>query len=324
MNGTQREPLSSECIIKCIVDAYAYEGDALFVQMTRKRLPKYGWGASMPCRSVCPDDSGGYEFVVIGLWKYESLLRDHVAIESPRSGGPSHDKCALEAFSELQLAGYEVLAWRPYCKEARPYMDRDGNTLPIEERPPLKSLDELEDTGEDNTIEGIQLRMSNSEDTSSYYDSEERRRSQLQLYRGIVRENVEELIFLQRKVKDLEVTNSIGWKDPDLAELLEVLLDKMALSAERRRSKYFELKAVMLQKEIDKTDRFTDFEMVFDSHKDEKDRNGQSHRLVEIDSNLYDAWDRVKMADRANGRAMVEMDAAELNLLGGVRDSPEI
>lgn len=80
----------------------------------------------------------------------------------------------------------------------------------------------------------------------------------------------------------------------------------------------------MLQKKIDKTDRFTDFEMVFDRHKDEKDRNGQSRRLVEIYSDLYDAWDRVKMADRAIGRAMVEMDVAELNLLGGVRHSPEI
>ncbi|RBA14510.1 hypothetical protein FPRO05_03302 [Fusarium proliferatum] len=223
------------------------------------------------------------------------------------------------------------------------YMDRDGNTLPIEQRPPHKSLDELEDNAEDSSvtelrkqvlelkrtvrwklIEGIQLRMSNSEDTSSYYDNEERRRSQLQLYRGIVRENVEELNFLHRKVKDMEVANSIERKDPDLAELSEGLLDKMALSAERRRSKYFELKAVMLQKEIDKTDRFTDFEMVFDRHKDEKDRNGQSRRLVEIDSDLYDAWDRVKTADMAIGRAMVGMDAAEPNLLGGVRDSPAI
>lgn len=187
-----------------------------------------------------------------------------------------------------------------------------------------KQVLELKRTVRWKLIEGIQLEMSNSKDTSSYYDSEERRSSQLQLYRGIVRENVEEFNFLHRKVKDLEVANSIRWNDPDLAELLEVLLDKMALSAERRRSKCFELKAVMLQKKIDKTERFTDFEIVFDRHKDEKDRNGRSRRLVEIGSDLYNAWDRVKMADMAIGRAMVEMDAAELNLLGGVRDSPEI
>ncbi|KAG4261960.1 hypothetical protein FPRO03_11428 [Fusarium proliferatum] len=172
----------------------------------------------MLCRSVCPDDSGGYEFVVIGLWKYESLLRDHVAVGIPRSGGPSHDKCALQAFSELQLAGYEVLAWRPYCKEAMPYMDRDGNTLTIEERPPLKGLDELEDTGEDNTKE--------------------------------------------------KPTTTLSRDGPGK-------------------------RAVMLQKELDKTDGFTHFEMVFDRHKDEKDRNGQSCRLVEIGSGLHDAWDRV-------------------------------
>ncbi|CVL03968.1 uncharacterized protein FPRN_12004 [Fusarium proliferatum] len=234
-----------------MVDAYAYEGDALFVQITRERLPKYGWSASMLCSSVCPDDSGGYEFVVIGWWQYEPLLHDHVAVESPRSGGLSHDKCALKVFSELQLAGYEVLAWRPYCKEAMPYMDRDGNTLPIEEQPPLKRR--------------IQVWPS--------------------FWKG----------YLTR------------W--PFLL---------------RRRSKYFELKTVMLQKEIDKTDRFTDFEMVFDLHKDEKDRNDKSGRLVEIDSDAYGAWDRVKMADMAIGRAMVEMDAAELNLLGRVRNSPEI
>ncbi|KAF4502358.1 hypothetical protein FAGAP_1419 [Fusarium agapanthi] len=330
MNGTSRELLSSECIIKCIVDAYAYEGDALVVQMSLKRMPKSGLVASMPSS----DPGGGYEFVVIGLWEYEWLLDDDVVVESPRSGEPSHDKCALDAFSELQVAGYEVLAWRSYCKEAIPYMDRDGNTLPIDERPPLKTLEELEDTVEDSTvselrkqilqlkeklrwkaIHEIRLHMSHCEDGERSNNSELTRRNELKRYRAVVRENVKELNFLREKVRELEVANNIGNKDQHLAKLLEGLLDKMALSAERRRSKYLELKAAMLQKKLDLAHAFTGFDMVFSCYNDEKASNPQSRQLVEIGSDLKGARDRIGEASVAIGRAEKEMEAGEQNLL---------
>ncbi|KAF5676478.1 hypothetical protein FCIRC_7037 [Fusarium circinatum] len=330
MNGTSREPLSSECIIKCMVDAYAYEGDALVVKMSLKRMPKPGFVVCLPMED--PED--GYEFVVIGIWKYVFLLDDDVVVESPRSGGPSHDKCALDAFNELQAAGYEVLAWRPICKEAIPYMDRDGNTLPIDERPPVKTPEELEDTAEDRTVTElrkqilqlkeklrskeiceIRLQMSRFEDLKRSHNSELTRSKGLERYRGAVRENVKELNFLREKVKELEVVNDSGNKDQHLAKLLEGLLDKMALSTERRKSTHLELKAAVLQKELDLGHAFTELHLVFDNYKDEKARNPQSLRLVELGSDLKGARDRVSETSMAMGRAKTEMEAAEQNLL---------
>ncbi|KAF5556925.1 hypothetical protein FMEXI_978 [Fusarium mexicanum] len=330
MNGTSREPLSSECIRKCIVDAYAYEGDALVVEISLKKMPKSGLDAYMPTS----DPKDGYEFVVIDIWKYVWLLDDDVAVESPRSGGPSHDKCALDAFSELQAAGYEVLAWRPYCKEVIPYMDRDGNTLPIDERPPLKTPEELEDTGEDSTvtelrkqilqlkeelrskeIREIRLQMSHFEDGKSSHNGELTRRMELERYRGAVRENVKELNFLREKVKELEVANNFGNKDQHLANILQWLLDKMALSAERRKSKYLELKAAMLQKKLDLDHAFTKFDIALSCYNSEKASNPQSRQLAEFGSDLKGARDSIDEVSAAIGRAETEMEAAEQNLL---------
>ncbi|KAF5586847.1 hypothetical protein FPANT_7140 [Fusarium pseudoanthophilum] len=333
MNGTSRKPLSSQCIIKCIVDAYAYEGDSLVVQMIPK-VPKSGWDVGMPCNKAPGIPKSGYEFVVIGPLKYDLLLRGDVVAESPRSGGPSHDRSAIDASRQLQVANYEVLAWRPYCEEVIPYMDRDGNNLPITERPPLKNPEELEDTDQGSTvselrkqilelkktvkwnaISEIQLRLEHYGERAEYYNSESRRRNDLQQLRGTVRENVDELKFLREKVKELEVANNIGNKDQHLSQLLEGLLDKMALSAERRRSKYLELKAVVLQKELDERDALSDFDKAFDLRKEERARNGQSRRLVQIAGDFKDACDRLKSVGAAIYKAKEEMETAEQNLL---------
>ncbi|KAF5251064.1 hypothetical protein FANTH_3825 [Fusarium anthophilum] len=291
MNGTSREPLSSECIRKCIVDAYAYEGDALVVQMVLRGRPKPGLKVNMPTS----DPKEGYEFVVIDIWKYEFLLNDDV-VESPRSGGSSHDKCALDAFSELQTAGYEVLAWRPYCKEAIPYMDRDGNTLPIDERPPLKTLEELEDTVEDSTVYELRKQI-------------------LQLKEKLRSKAIGETRLQMLRLED--VRSSSNTEDQHLAKLLEGLLDKMALSAERRRFKHLELKAAMLQKELDLSSAFTEFHLVLDDYNGEKAKNPQSQslQLVKFGSDLKGARDRISEASMAIGRAKKEMEAAEQNLL---------
>ncbi|RBQ78871.1 hypothetical protein FVER14953_13561 [Fusarium verticillioides] len=66
----------------------------------------------------------------------------------------------------------------------------------------------------------------------------------------------------------------------------------MALSAERRRSKYLELKAAVLQKELDKTETLSDFDKAFDLREEERARNDQSRRLVQIASDFKDACDR--------------------------------
>lgn len=213
-------------------------------------------------------------------------------------------------------------------------MDRDGNNLPIVERPLLKNTGELEDTSQGsnvselrkqivelkktvkwNAISEIQLYMERSGERAGYCNSESRRRNDLQRLRGTVRENVEELKILREKVKELEVANNIGNKDQHLSQLLEGVLDKMALSAERTRSKYLELKAAVLQKELDKTEVLSDFDKAFDLRKEERARNGQSRRLVQIASDIKNACDRIKSVDAAIGKAEQEMETAEQNLL---------
>nr|RBQ87949.1 hypothetical protein FVER53263_13561 [Fusarium verticillioides] len=157
--------------------------------------------------------------------------------------------------------------------------------------------------------------MKHSGERAGYYNSESRRRNDLQRLRGTVREIVEELKFLREKVKELEVANSMGNKDQHLSQLLEGLLDKMALSAERRRSKCLELKAAVLQKELDKTEALSDFDKAFDLRKEERARNGQSRRLVQIASDFKYACDRIKSVNAAIGKAEEEMETAEQNLL---------
>ncbi|KAG7409618.1 hypothetical protein Forpe1208_v010970 [Fusarium oxysporum f. sp. rapae] len=149
MNGTEgRESLSSDCIIKCMFDAYANEGDAFAVRMS-PNLGYSDWGAFSNLNAI---RKGDYEFSVVPWLQYGLLLRDDVAVGIPRSGGTIDDKCALDALSTVEVVGYEFLAWRPYCEEALPFMDRAGNNLPIIERPPRKSPEELGDTVEDSTI----------------------------------------------------------------------------------------------------------------------------------------------------------------------------
>ncbi|EXK35752.1 hypothetical protein FOMG_08955 [Fusarium oxysporum f. sp. melonis 26406] len=123
MNGAKRrEALSSGCIVKCMLDAYSNEGHALAVRMS----PKLGfsdWFASNDLDAIL---KGDYELVVVPWFQYDLLLRDDVAVETPLSGGKIDDKCALDALSAVEVAGYKVLAWRPHCEEAIPFMDHAG------------------------------------------------------------------------------------------------------------------------------------------------------------------------------------------------------
>ncbi|KAF5718650.1 hypothetical protein FGLOB1_1542 [Fusarium globosum] len=331
MNRTKvRELLSSERIIQCMIDAYSYEGDALVVQMT----PGNDFSGWVVSNVLDAKHKGTYELVLIDTWKYEWLRRDDVVVESPRSGGPIDDEWARDCFGELWRAGYVVLAWRPCCDEAMPYMDRRGNTLPIGERPPLKNSEELEETAEDSTVSELQKQilelkrtvrekeiqrvrrqMSSKKDMARYYDLELNYRNEIERYRGAVQENAQELNFLRQRVKELEAANNIGSKDQHLQELLVGLLDKMALSAERKRSKYLELKAAMLQLKLDLADSLKHFNGMLKHYDDEKAKNVQSPRLVQIGNDLKRARDTMDKESITLRRIKKEMEAAEQNLM---------
>jgi hypothetical protein len=322
----------SERIIYCIVDAYTYEGDALVVQMIPGR-DFSGWDAFT---ELDANHKGSYEFVVMDRWQYEWVRCDDVVVESPRSDGPMDDRCALDCFRALLKAGYQLLAWRSYCNEAMPYMDQGGNTLPIEKRPTLKTLEEIEDTVKDSTvselrkqilqlkmtarskaIEDIRVQIGHCKNRLSEQNSDSYYRNQLRRCRGIVRETIEELNFLRQKLKELEVANNIRNKDRHLAEVLEGLLDKMALSAERRRSKYLELKAAILEKKLDLADEVKHFDALFKNYNDEKAKNGHTPRLVEIGSKLKSERDIIDETSIAIVRHNEELEAVEQYVMEG-------
>ncbi|EXL98072.1 hypothetical protein NOF04DRAFT_6482 [Fusarium oxysporum II5] len=158
------------------------------------------------------------------------LCRCHLAWATPT-------KCALDAFGAVKVAGYEVLGWRPYREETSPFMDRAGNTLPIRERPPLKSPEKRGDTVKDSTISGLRkqnlelkkrlkqqeieklpLCMRRSNEVQHLYKAASRSTDQLRRSRWTVLENVKELGFIHKKVKDREVTYNLGEKDQHPAE----------------------------------------------------------------------------------------------------------
>ncbi|PNP76787.1 hypothetical protein FNYG_09891 [Fusarium nygamai] len=215
-----------------------------------------------------------------------------------------------------------------------PYMDQGGNTLQIEKRPPLKTSEELEDTAEDSTvselrkqilqlkmtarskaIQGIRLQIIHCKDKLSQQNSDLNYRNDLERYRGTVLENVEELNFIRQKLRELEVANNIRNKDSRLGEVLEGLLDKMALSAERRRSRYLELKAAMLERKLDLAYAVKHFDGLFKHYNDEKAKNGHSPRLVEIGSELKSERDIINEASTAIRRHNKELEAVEQYLL---------
>ncbi|KAJ9414938.1 hypothetical protein QL093DRAFT_2088020 [Fusarium oxysporum] len=170
MNGAKRrEALSSGCIVKCMLDAYSNEGHALAVRMS----PKLGfsdWFASNDLDAIL---KGDYELVVVPWFQYDLLLRDDVAVETPLSGGKIDDKCALDALSAVEVAGYKVLAWRPHFWNSR----RDSNSKKTEE---------------------LRLCMRHSNEVQRLRKAASRSADQLQRSRKIVQENVKELSFLYR------------------------------------------------------------------------------------------------------------------------------
>ncbi|KAF5648643.1 hypothetical protein F52700_959 [Fusarium sp. NRRL 52700] len=226
---TVRELLSSENIIKCMALAYIHEGSMLALRMTPPSGPT-GWDVSI---NLDANSKGDYEFVVIDEVKYRLLLRDDEVAESPRSGGPIHDKLALEACSELRAVGYEVLAWRPYCDEAMPFRDRYSQ---LKKRSILREALEIQ-----RDIKRSDISLKSLKAFSIF-------EKKLRLSNENVEENVEELSSLHRQIKDLEAANNIGNKDPRMAELLEGLLSKMALSSERKKAEYVKQQADVQEK----------------------------------------------------------------------------
>ncbi|KAF5591824.1 integral membrane protein [Fusarium pseudocircinatum] len=277
-----RELLSSERIIKCMALAYANESDT--------------------------NPKGSYEFVVIDAVQYRLLIRDDAVVESPRSGGPIHDKLALEACSELTSVAYEVLAWRPYCDEAMPFMDQKGNTLAIAERPSIENWPDLGVTRlreqnlqlqrtaiwrETGKVQD-QLWESYSTDMCLAAFSVDDRKQEL--LRQDVKENVEELSSLHKEVKDLEAANNNGNKDPRMAELLEG-----PLTVQERKDAL--ASASSHEKEVQKR------------YNDEYATNGQSRRFVEITSELKTARDEKENAELVRWDAEFRMQVAKQNLL---------
>ncbi|KAF5989807.1 hypothetical protein FBULB1_572 [Fusarium bulbicola] len=224
-----RDLLSSQYIINLMKLAYADEGNVLALRMTPPSGPT-GWDVSI---DLDGDHKGSYEFVVIDEVAHRLFILRDKTIKSPRSGGPIHDKFALEACGNLRSVGYAVLAWRPYCDEAMPFMDEDGNILPITERPLIHSLREL--SGERllqeyaqlkrsaicSEVQKIQDSMWGSVVTTNTLNAFEIFKKKLRFSHGDVEENVKELSSLHKEVKDLEAANNIGNKNPHMAELLE-------------------------------------------------------------------------------------------------------
>ncbi|KAF5562532.1 hypothetical protein FPHYL_5628 [Fusarium phyllophilum] len=137
----------------------------------------------------------------------------------------------------------------------------------------------------------------------------------LRLSHRNVQKNVEELSSLHKEVKDLEAANNNGNKDPRMAELLEGLLNKMALSTERRRAEYAERQATVQEKKDALANALSHKKVVQKRYDDEYASNGQSRRLVEIASDLKVARDRKENAELVRWDAEFRMEAAKQNLL---------
>ncbi|KAF5694875.1 integral membrane protein [Fusarium denticulatum] len=254
-----------------------------------------GWDVST---DLDRDTKGSYEVVVIDRAAYNYLILKHAAVENPRSGGPIRDKLALEACSELRSVGYQVLAWLPYCDEAMPFMDQQGNTLPNAERPSIENWPDLGVTRlrEQNLqlkstvtwreIQQIQHKLSESVSTDMCLKAFSLAEREQELLRQDAKENVDELSSLHKEVKDLEAANNNGNKDPRMAELLEGLLNKMAISAEKRRAKYARQQATVQEREDALANASSHEKEVQNRYDDEYASNSQSRRLVEIATSL--------------------------------------
>ncbi|KAF5619162.1 uncharacterized protein FTJAE_12045 [Fusarium tjaetaba] len=317
--------LSSDCIIKHMALAYHNEPDVLALRMTPPSGP---WGCPGWYVSTNLDagTKGSYEFVVIDRVVYNYPILSDATDENPRSGGPIRDKLALEACRELNSAGYEILAWQPYCDELTPFMDQEGNTLPIEGRPIITNWPELGVTRmrEQNLqlkskaiqreAEDIQDKLWDSRRSINVLQALSSTDTKQEFLGNNVRENVKELSSLHKEVKDLEAANNSGNKDPRMAELLEGLLNKLALSAERRRAEYAKEQTTVEEKKKAFANALSHEEKVQKRYDEECAGYGRSRRLVEIASDLKDA-DNTVNAEIARWRAQFWMDAAKQNLL---------
>ncbi|KAJ4123991.1 hypothetical protein NW765_007037 [Fusarium oxysporum] len=196
----------------------------------------------------------------------------------------------------------------------------------------LHSL-ELKKRLKQQETEELRLCMWHSNEVQHLRKAASRSADQLQRSRKIVQEN---------KVKGWEVVYNLGKKDQHsakshaaadnkkpqdledkilrlrefaLSELLEVLLTKMSLSAEKRRSNYLQLKAAMLERKLDLASALSDSDHLHERYETEYASNGQSRRLLKIASEMKEAYVEIEKAHMAIFEAEEKMEAAEQNLL---------
>ncbi|KAG5789846.1 hypothetical protein H9Q69_011089 [Fusarium xylarioides] len=304
MNANKvRELLSSERIMAL---AYANEGDVLALRMT----PPSGCTEWYVSTNLDADTTGSYEFVVIDRVVYNYLILNDAAVENPRSGGPIRDKLALEACSKLCSAGYRVLAWRPRCDEVMPFMDEEGNTLPIAERPSIENWPELGVT----RLREQNLQLKSRAIWREAQEIQDKIWESKRIIQSLGALSKNSALYM-KDVTDLEAANNNGNKDPRMAELPEGLLNKMALSAEKRKAKYAERQAIVQEKKDALANALSQKKEVQKRYDDEYASNGQSRRLVEIASDLKDARDKMENAELARWDAEYKMQAAKRNLL---------
>ncbi|KAI3576627.1 hypothetical protein IWW34DRAFT_881086 [Fusarium oxysporum f. sp. albedinis] len=196
----------------------------------------------------------------------------------------------------------------------------------------LHSL-ELKKRLKQQETEELRLCMRHSNEVQHLRKAASRSADQLQRSRKIVQEN---------KVKGWEVVYNLGKKDQHsakshaaadnkkpqdledkilrlrefaLSEPLEGLLNKMSLSAEKRRSNYLQLKAAMLERKLDLASALSDSDHLHERYETEYASNGQSRRLLKIAGEMKEAYVEIEKAHMAIFEAEEKMEAAEQNLL---------
>ncbi|KAJ4271033.1 hypothetical protein NW764_013397 [Fusarium oxysporum] len=278
MNGTKRrEALSSGCVVKCMLDAYSNEGHALAIRMS----PKLGFSEWFASSDL------------------DAILKKRPPHKSPEELG---DTVEDNTISDLRKHSLEL----------------------------KKRLKQQE-------TEELRLCMWHSNEVQHLRKAASRSADQLQRSRKIVQENLS-----IQKVKGWEVVYNLGKKDQHsakshaaadnkkpqdledkilrlrefaLSELLEVLLTKMSLSAEKRRSNYLQLKAAMLERKLDLASALSDSDHLHERYETEYASNGQSRRLLKIASEMKEAYVEIEKAHMAIFEAEEKMEAAEQNLL---------
>ncbi|RBQ78842.1 hypothetical protein FVER14953_13529 [Fusarium verticillioides] len=117
--------LSTDTLIKCIFDAYKNNIKVRLMALTD----------ITPCLcAVAPIERiepGMVALVVTSEVEYYKLLRSNPEDGQPRSASLSIFSMYKDSFDLIEKAGTVVLAWRFYGVDDSPFMDRQGQVLPL-------------------------------------------------------------------------------------------------------------------------------------------------------------------------------------------------